>query len=253
MLKLLVVDDEIVILQGIVKLIKEGKTPFTHIESATDADEALELLSHSKVDLIVTDINMPGKNGLELIAEVKERKLCNRFVILTGYDEFEYAKQAIRYRVIDYLLKPINKMEFYGLLRTVANEIFAEKEKGEERAGEAEPSDYRDQEYSEHVLRMINYIEQNYEKDLSLDDLSAVTDLHPNYISYLFKKEIGTSFVHFLRQYRIEKAKELLIKHRNLPVQVVGHQVGYENPQHFMKVFKKVAGCTPGSYREKHG
>lgn len=247
MLNLLVVDDELVILQGIVKILREGKTPFTHIESATDANEAMSVMSRFLPDLIITDINMPGKNGLDLIEEVKERNLCDRFIILTGYDEFEYAKQAIRIRVIDYLLKPINKMEILSLLRKVANEIFEEKNGPERRDDkEDEPA------YSFHVQKMINYIDQNYQQDLSLEQFSELTDLHPNYISFLFKKEIGKSFIQYLQDYRIEKAKELLLKHQSLSVQVIGNQVGYENPQHFMKIFKKVAGCTPGSFREKN-
>src|SRR5690606_6552686 len=127
MLKLLVVDDEMVILQGLVKIIRTGNTPFMHIEYATDAVEAISMLSYFTPDLIITDINMPEKNGLQLIQEVKERQLCNRFIILTGYDEFAYARQAIQYQVIDYCLKPIDKQEILTLLRKVAKEIMEEK------------------------------------------------------------------------------------------------------------------------------
>jgi two-component system response regulator YesN len=245
MLKLLVVDDELVILQGIVKILREGKTPFTQIESAMDANEAMSILSHFSPDLIITDINMPEKNGLDFIEEVKEQKLCNRFIILTGYDEFAYAKQAIRIKVIDYMLKPIDKMEILSLLRNIAKEIIEEKD-----FGERQDPKHHDPEYSFHIEKILNYIQQNYQQDLSLEQFSGLTDLHPNYISYLFKKEIGMSLIHYLQGYRIEKAKELLMNHQNLPVQIIGNQVGYENPQHFMKVFKKIAGCTPGSYRE---
>lgn len=244
MLKLLVVDDEMVILQGIVKILREGKTPFTHIDSALDADEALSAVEHFSPDLIITDINMPGKNGLQLIEEVKEKELCNRFIILTGYDEFSYAKQAIRFQVIDYLLKPIDKREIVSLLRKVAKDILEEKNHMDFPCSDQS-------QYSSHVERIVNYIYRNYQQDLSLEHFSEITDLHPNYISYLFKKETGKSLVSFLRDYRIEKAKELLIKYPDLTVHIIGNQVGYENTQHFLKVFKQNVGCTPSSYRAK--
>jgi len=245
MLNLLVVDDEMVILHGIVKIIREGKTPFTRIESALDAWEALSVMEDFAPDLIITDIHMPEMNGLELIQEVKERRLCDRFIILTGHDEFEYARQAIRHQVIDYLLKPINKAELLDLLREIAKTILDERQDGEPE----EPSESR---YSFHVEKILRHIDQHYHRDLSLDHCSELTGLHPNYISQLFRKETGVTFVQYLHQLRIDKAKELLQKDRSLPVQVIGNQVGFENPQHFMKVFKKLTGFTPGAYRERH-
>lgn len=245
MLKLLVVDDELVILQGILKILREGKTPFTRIESAIDAFEALSVLSDFSPDLIITDINMPEKNGLEFIKEVKERKICNRFIILTGYDQFSYAKQAIRFQVIDYLLKPIDKIELLTLLKRVAKEIIEETDR-QVRRDQREP----EREGSNHVEKIMNYIQKNYQQDLSLDQFSELTNLHPSYISYLFKNETGVSLIQYLQEYRMKKAKELIVNHRSLPVHTIANQVGYENPQHFMKVFKKVVGCTPGSFRE---
>ena len=243
MLKLLIVDDEMVILQGIVKFVKEGRTPFTHIESAMHATEALEVLEHFRPDLIITDINMPEMNGLDFIEEVKSRKLCNRFIILTGHDDFAYAKQAIRIQVIEYLLKPINKQELWELLKKVANEIIDNGGPSEGETADATAS------YSCHVSKMLDCIEREYQQDLSLEMMAELTDLNPNYISQLFKREIGTSFIQYLQEFRINKAKDMLTQHPALSVQVVGNQVGYENSQHFMKVFKKVTGVTPGSYR----
>jgi len=243
MLNLLVVDDELVILHGIVKIIREGKTPFTRIESAMDAHEALSVMLHVKPDLVITDIQMPEMNGLELIQVAKERRLCDRFIILTGHDEFEYARQALRHQVIDYLLKPINKAELLDQLRNAANAILEENPRREEPTANHPQRSF-------HVETILRYIEQHYHRDLSLDQCSGLTGLHPNYISQLFKKEMGVSFVQYLQHFRIKKAKALLRKDKTLPVQVIGHQVGFENPQHFMKVFKRLVGCTPGAYRE---
>lgn len=247
MLKLLVVDDEMVILQGIVKVIRQAKTPFTHIETALDAIEALSIVPHFKPDLIITDINMPEVNGLDFIQTVKERQWCNRFIILTGYDEFAYAKQAIQIQVIDYLLKPIDKYEMVSLLKHIAKAIIEEK-----GAWEKQEQEQPESEYCRHVETILQYIANHYHQDLSLVQLSDFTGLHPSYISQLFKRETGVAFVHYLHKIRIEKAKQLLLSNKTLPVQTIGNQVGFESPQHFMKIFKKLTGSTPSSYRESH-
>ncbi len=244
MLKLLVVDDEMVILQGIVKIIREAKTPFILIETALDAIEALSIVPHFQPDLIITDINMPELNGLDFIQKVKQRKWCKRFIILTGYDEFAYAKQAIQMQVIDYLLKPIDKYEMVSLLHTISKEIIEEQGAWEKQQNKHES------EYCRHVEMMLSYIANHYHQDLSLIQLSELTGLHPNYISQLFKRETGVAFIQYLHGIRIEKAKQLLLSNHALPVQTIGNQVGFENPQHFMKVFKKLTGFTPGAYRE---
>jgi len=246
MLKLLVVDDEMVILQGILKILREGNTPFTHIESAQDAFEALSLLADFKPDVIITDITMPEMNGLAFIAKAKEQNLCNRFIILTGYDQFTYAKQALRLQVIDYLLKPIDKLELLTLLKRVANEVMEELAHTDRRDEGESPSGY-----CTHIEKILHYIHHRYQQDLSLEQLSELTGLHPSYISSLFKNEVGLSFVQYLQEYRMVKAKELIANHQSMSIPIVASQVGYENPQHFMKVFKKVVGCTPGTYRDR--
>lgn len=247
MLKLLVVDDESIILQGILKILREANTPFTHIESALDAIEALSLLTDFKPDVIITDITMPEMNGLAFIAKAKDQRLCDRFIILTGYDQFAYAKQALRMQVIDYLLKPIDKLELLDLLKRVANEIIEERGLDEPMQDKVEPRPA----YCTHVERILNYIHQNYQQDLSLERLSELTDLHPGYISSLFKNEVGLTFIQYLQEYRMEKAREWIRSRPSMSIPVIASQVGYENPQHFMKVFKKHVGCTPGTFREQ--
>src|SRR5699024_6391906 len=108
MLKLMIVDDEPLILKGLKKMIDKKNTSWTNVLSAVDGVDALEKLEEFQPDLLMTDIRMPEMNGFELINIVKRRGFCKRFIILTGYDEKEYLHRAIRSRVIDYLLKPVN-------------------------------------------------------------------------------------------------------------------------------------------------
>ncbi|MCA0755760.1 response regulator [Paenibacillus sp. N4] len=233
-MKVLVVDDEPLILQGLVKIVKEGAPAHTEVISGNNAYEALDLMKSFMPDVTVTDLNMPEKNGFELIEEAKRDELCQRFIILTGYDDFEFARKALRAGVVDYLLKPINKDEISVLLHRIAGELPCEA----------------DSDYCRHTAKLLGYIETNFTQDLSLDMLADYMNMHPNYISSLFKKETGATFIHYLNELRINEAKKLLAEHRQIPVNMIGSKVGYENRHYFNKVFKKYTGVTPGQYRE---
>jgi len=237
-MNLLLVDDEPLILDGLAKIVERSDLPRIRVRKASDAFEALEIMGEFAPDVTITDLNMPEQSGFELIANARKAMYCDRFIILTGYDEFEYARQAVRTGVLDYLLKPIDEAEVLRLLRSVAEQL-------DESGGEAAES-------ACHMTRIKQYIEANYREDLSLDTLTCLTGLHPNYISGLFRKETGDTFVHYLNSLRIRKACELLVAQRKTSVNRIGQQVGFENPQHFIKVFKKKTGMTPGAYREEN-
>ncbi|MBT2757801.1 response regulator [Mesobacillus foraminis] len=253
MLKLMIVDDEPMILRGLMNIIEKGSTPCSEIVSASDGFEALEKLEDFRPDLLITDINMPEMTGLELIKNAQSKGFCKRFVILTGYDETVYLHQAIRCKVIDYLLKPINKTELYDVLTNLSVELLSTVNKKDTPPIYISDSPLQHLDYgqmSKNIRKIIQYIEENYATDISLDQLADYVYLHPNYISSLFKKETGLTFIHYLHLFRIKKAKELMINDKDLSFHQISDQVGYENVRHFFNVFKKYSGETPGKFRE---
>lgn len=121
MMKVLLVDDEPWILEGLRTMIEWGKYGFEVCGEALNGPDALELILELKPELVLTDINMPVINGLELIAQLNERMAKPpKFVILSGYDDFKYARAALRQRVNEYLLKPIDDDEIEALLGRVS-------------------------------------------------------------------------------------------------------------------------------------
>lgn len=94
------------------------------------------------------------------------------------------------------------------------------------------------------------YIEENYHKDISLDDVSRSVDISPYYFSKLFKEETGENFIEYLTTVRIEHAKKLLHQ-RDLSIKNIGIDTGYSDPNYFSRIFKKYVGITPTEYREK--
>ena len=252
-MRLLIVDDDQVILNGLVSIIKKFDEVKPDIITAYDGIDAIEKLKGIGADLIITDITMPGMNGLELIKETQDHKYCKRFVILTGYDEFEFARQAIRYRVNDYLLKPINKDELKAILLKVDREI----------KGESDPEmkvilpdidacrlAVDPEECSDRMKQILYYINDNYHMDVSLKQIGSVFNLHPNYICSLFSREIGMTFLQYLDSVRIGKSIELLLSDTGKAIRDIGVVSGFMNESQFYKVFKKRVGETPGHFRE---
>jgi two-component system response regulator YesN len=252
MLKLLIVDDEPLILAGLEHMIRLENTMFTEIKSVSDAFDALEMIDSFKPDLVITDIQMPAMDGLELIREAQQRNV-NRFVILTGYDLFDYAQKAVRLQVKDYLLKPIQQRELFAMLNRIALEVLEERKNKPielEDSISAEASiDTKVQ--SAAIRKFDDFIRRHFMQDISLDEVAKHLDLHPNYVCGILKRETGLTFVRFLHEVRIENAKELLRHPDSLTIEQVAKSVGYESPRHFYKVFKQFTGVTPGNYKNE--
>lgn len=123
MYKVMLADDEKLILDGLKNIIDWNEMGLEIVQTARNGEEALALFAENPVDIVVTDINMPKVNGLELLRKLREINEDVRFVILSGYDEFEYAKKAIQIGVEGYLLKPIDEEEFKKILLKLVREF----------------------------------------------------------------------------------------------------------------------------------
>ncbi len=136
MLKVMLVDDEPFIMQGLSVLIDWETLGYKIVKMASNGGEAYEYLKDNSVDLIISDISMPVMSGLDLLGKIREEGLSDAyFVVLSGYNDFDYARQAIRYTCMDYLLKPINKDELTEILKKVYEEGRMVKKKDEDEAG----------------------------------------------------------------------------------------------------------------------
>ncbi|TJY42793.1 response regulator [Cohnella pontilimi] len=133
MYEIMIVDDHTHLVDSLAIGLPWDDMGISAVHKAYSAEEALELLQYRQVDILVTDIQMQGMTGLELVSEVNAKWSNIRSVILTGYDEFQYAKQALRQGVFDYLLKPVANEELERTLRKLIADIQAH---GERMVGE---------------------------------------------------------------------------------------------------------------------
>lgn len=121
MMKVMLVDDEPFIMQGLEVLIDWNALGYEIVKMASNGGEAYEYLKSEQVDMVISDISMPVMTGLDLLKRIREEGLSDAyFVILSGYNDFKYAQQAIRYASMDYLLKPIDREELTDILKRAA-------------------------------------------------------------------------------------------------------------------------------------
>ena len=126
MLKMIIVEDEHRILQLIKKLVQWDALGIENAGEAENGLAALVLIQAQRPDIVITDIRMPGMDGLELVRRTQELGLDIKFIFVSGHKQFEYAQQAVRYGVAEYLVKPINKIELNNILSRLVNRCLEE-------------------------------------------------------------------------------------------------------------------------------
>jgi len=255
-MNILVVDDEFFIVQGVEKALKSILPGEHQVFSAYSAEQARRVFQKTAVDLLITDIEMPMENGFELIRWVKEQNYKSIIIILTGHQRFDYAKEALEYHCFNYLIKPVDRQ----LLKKVVNAAFEEKRQGEgyysfQKAQEPEKaSDGEVRKYSrgnEIIVRVREYIVEHLsDSGLSRDAIADEVHLTPEYLSYLFKKEFGTTLTDYIMMVRMDHAKEAL-RNTNLSIDDVAQDSGFANTTYFFKKFKDYVGMTPRKYRNE--
>ena len=129
MLKVMVCDDEMNICRLIVRLIEWERLGLTLVGTAHNGRDALDLMVEAGPDIVLTDIRMPVYSGIELADRARQLGLRARFIVISGYDSFGYARDALKVNVSDYLLKPINSQELNSTLERVAAGIRLDRER----------------------------------------------------------------------------------------------------------------------------
>ncbi len=253
-MKLLLVDDDAMILKGLTSIIEKMGFQNITVYTARNGTDALEVLKYMGADLLLTDIDMPVMSGLELIEEVINRQYCNRFIILSGFDKFDFVRRALRFHVIDYLLKPIDKNE----LKRIVSSVYAEIHKiPKEDLSIPQISSLKfsiDENNIPKILKdILHYMRSNFHKNISLEQLGEEFNLHPNYICSLFQAHTKTTFLKYLDSLRLQESITILLSDKELTIEKVAISSGFMNERQFYKVFKKYTGITPGALRSDYG
>lgn len=235
-LKLLIADDEDVIRRGVLKYIKLHTERFEQIYEAENGQEAIDILLKYRPDILLLDVQMPQKTGIDVMKEAKRAGLSPIVVILSGYDEFKYAQDAIRFGAKEYLLKPVRAKDILECLNRLADKFIGEEKK---------PADNAENHL---VKRAEDYINEHYMEPVTLNDIAENLGVSKGYVSTLFTQNKDCGFVDYLNAVRVERACSYL-EQNYFKIYEVAYKVGFRDEKYFSKVFKKIKGMSPKDYR----
>lgn len=198
MIKVMIADDERMVRRTIKAI---GKWEENGMEVAAEAQngiEAWEILEREKPDVVFLDMRMPGLSGREILKRLSEQEERPVVVVVSGYDEFEYARTALKCGAADYILKPIERNEFNKVLSQIAERLKDIKKEKPVRPNK------------DIAQQIKESIEEEYAKDISLASYAEEYYVNKEVLSRLFKKKYGIGITAYINHIRLEQAKVLL-------------------------------------------
>jgi len=251
-----------------VRTLIESLIPFASygLEMVAESDNgatALALCKEYQPDIVITDIQMPGLTGLELIEAIRNETANTEIIIISGFDEFEYAKKAIRFRVNEYLLKPVEEHQLHDALKTSMNNIDKRIQESHRirslkrnlkrlRITSGVQNESIDISCSDaRISKILSLIHTYFMDPISIQSASEEIGMNPTYFSELFKKTTGKGFCQYVSDVRLAKAKELIREKPHLKVQDIAVACGFSDPNYFSRLFRKKTGYTFTDYKRR--
>lgn len=271
MYRVLLVDDEQIERMALAKKIDRYYGDKVNIYQAVNGREAVAMCSEQKNDIIIMDISMPEMNGVMAAKYIRQMDDKCSIVFLSAYDDFEYARNAIKVRALDYLLKPCDMNDLLAVMDTALQKLDKENAfngnsisgKEQNKETQIDGSNYnnvrenrpkrtdnvRNSDEQTTIKYLKEYVENNYIYDISMQEAAEEMGYSDAYFSKLFKQYFNQNFTAYLTEYRIKKAKELL-SNTNHSIKDISRMVGYTDSNYFAKIFKRLVGEIPSKYRE---
>ncbi|BES63993.1 hypothetical protein SANA_04320 [Gottschalkiaceae bacterium SANA] len=240
MYKILIADDESIIRNNIENLLQPFNQSFETIVNAEDGLDALFKIKEFNPQIVLFDINMPFLNGLDAIKKIRQQDQEIIIIIISGYNKFEYAQEAITNRVHSYLLKPINEKEFHRVIQSAINCLDGKcnQKKSQENLQTTE----------NHVIQyMINHLSDT---NLNVSTVCSYFHLSSSSFARLIKKQTGYHFTDYLTKIRMENATTLLETSNELSIKEISEKSGYNNQHYFSRAFKNYTGVSPKKYKD---
>jgi len=251
MYKIMIAEDDATVRKGIVLKTDWNRLGCMVAGEASNGEEGLDLARRIRPDIIITDIQMPKMDGIEMLSTLQKEGCTAKMIILTAYSDFNYAQSAIRIGVCDYLLKPLKDGDIEELILRIT-----------EQNGETDGADAAEapilkfnETYSPHskvkyVEEALSYLADHYAEDINISTVSAFLELSEGYLSRVIKKETSYTFTEYLTLFRIKKAMEQL-KNPSVKVYEVADRCGYHDTAYFSVQFKKLTGMSPSEYQDR--
>ncbi|UOF89492.1 response regulator [Fodinisporobacter ferrooxydans] len=261
MWKIVIIDDDPQVLTGMKRAIPWGELNAVCVGEGLDGKKGLDVIRNERPDIVLTDIYMPVMSGLEMLEQLRNEDYQGKLIILSGYSDFEYARQALRLQVDDYLSKPVTISTIKTVIQNAIRQLEQEavqrvfQEEIKQRLKMYEPfydndlakSGNENIKHKKMVEFVIQYIQEHYAKDITICEIAEKLYISKNYLNQIFKKATGESFNHYLTLVRLEKAKAMILE-GNYLVYEIAEKVGYKNTPYFSTLFKKYMGMNPTDF-----
>ena len=263
MISVVIVEDEEYLRRELVLTTPWEKFGCTVIGEAADGVSGAELILRSRPDLVLTDIRMPGMDGIEMLKEVRRRGRDGSrpvAIIVSGHQEFEYARSALKLGVEEYLLKPIDDRELERVVRSaVARFKCLDGERlarlDSEVQGRIEsliPAAETGTPDHSHAEVAAQFLSDHIGDHVGLAEVAEHVGITASYLSRVFSERTGYTVMEYLTRLRIRRAADLL-RDRSLQVKEIMIQSGYRDPSYFGQVFRRLLGLTPSEFRDRFG
>lgn len=249
MYRVVVIEDEEAIRKGIIMSIDFSALNCILIGEASNGVEGIKLIQEKKPDIVITDVTMPLMSGIEMIEQTLEYNYTS--IIISGYDEFSYAKKAIKLGVCDYLMKPIDKEELNNVIQSIVSSFDLSskisgllKEKNQiEHIQLLETLNKED-----HLVdKIVEYINLHYSEKIFLSDIADVLNYSESLLSKRFRRVTQMTFNEYLNRFRIQKSIEYM-KKGTYGLTGISDICGFSDYKYFSTVFKKYTGYTPSQF-----
>lgn len=241
MYRVIIVDDEPMIAEGLSRVIDWEKLNCTVVALAEDGKTGADAIRKHRPHMVLTDINMPNTNGLEMLAGLRSEFPALQVSIISGHSDFSFAQEAMRLGVCRYLLKPTKMDEIYEAIGAMTENL-AEMPPSQEKTSEtAEANSFI-------VRQALSFMKEHHAEKLNLNQVAEHCYVSQWHLSKLLNRQVKRNFYDILNQIRVEKAKELL-KDGSLRISDISDRVGYGEAAHFSRVFKKETGMSANEFR----
>lgn len=254
MYTVMIVDDEQLEIDVLSIILSREFKIFNNIISAKNGKEAILKAKESKPDLILMDISLPEIDGLCALEKIKSFLPNVNVLMLTSHSKFDYIQRAMRLGAKDYLLKPLRTEDLITSINKIFKDIKDIKNintKINNNNKSREKYLYIDKSKSDIVKNSIIYINKNYKNKIDLNTISNEIHINHQYLSRVFKKEIGMSCIDYINELRVNNACEMLTE-TTYPAYRIACDSGFSDSAYFSRVFAKHIKLTPSEYRKTY-
>ncbi len=242
--KVVIVEDEKFEMEELSLIIKQEIDDLELIGSANNGIDGEKLINSLTPDIVISDIQLPGQIGLDMLSKIE---VPIKTVILSGYSDFKFMQSAIHLGVDDYLLKPIDNEDLKKSLKKITDSL-NKIEKKNPKSGKIKLIDS----VNNHLINTaINFIKENYNQPIGLQEAADYLNVSETHLSRLFKEVVGINFLTYLNTYRINLSIDLLLN-TNENINEIAYKCGYLTPGYYAKLFKRIANTTPKKFRDSN-